>query len=320
MYRPPFSISPDAVRYISEISALLERISMNSNFTERELLLRKANRVKTIHSSLAIEGNTLNEDEVKDIIDGKKVVAPLRQILEIQNAVKVYDLFPQLNPLSEKDLFKAHKVMMEGLIKESGRYRSDSVGVFGDKGLLHLAPPPLRVPQLMSQLFEWLNEGEDHLLIKSCVFHYEFEFIHPFSDGNGRMGRLWQSLILSRLHPMFEFLPVENLVHGSQEEYYASIAASTKAGESTPFIDFMLGRITEALRQYVANKVTNKVTNKSGQKILDLLRHTPTLSSRELAQRIGLSESGVKRILARMKEEGLLERVGSNKAGRWIVK
>ncbi|MDE6324609.1 MAG: Fic family protein, partial [Duncaniella sp.] len=208
---PPFNVSATAINLIAEISALLERhnIALES---EQELRLRKANRIKTIHSSLAIEGNILSEDDVRDIVNGKQVIAPLRQIQEVKNAIRVYDIYSRLNPFSEKDLLKAHNIMMESLTDDAGRYRRGGVGVFGERGLVHMAPPPQRVPELMGELFSWLKTSKDHLLIRSCVFHYEFEFIHPFSDGNGRTGRLWQSLILGSLKPLFELLPGENIV------------------------------------------------------------------------------------------------------------
>ena len=242
MISPPFNVSPEAINLIAEISALLERHNMALD-GEQELRLRKVNRVKTIHSSLAIEGNTLSEDEVRDIVNGNEVVAPLRQIQEVRNAIRVYDIYSQLNPFSEKDLLKAHAVMMAALVDDAGKYRSCGVGVFGETGIIHVAPPFQRVPELMGNLFTWLKESKDHLLIRSCVFHYEFEFIHPFSDGNGRTGRLWQSLILGELNPLFEYLPVENMVYSNQQDYYEAIARSTESGQSGPFIDFMLKEI-----------------------------------------------------------------------------
>lgn len=250
MTPPPFIVSAEAINMIAEISSLLERHNISIEQGEQELKLRKANRVKTIHSSLAIEGNTLSEDEVRDIINGKQIVAPLRQIQEVKNAIRVYDIYSQLNPFSEKDLLKAHGVMMSALADDAGRYRHGGVGVFGESGLVHMAPPPQRVPELMSNLFLWLKTSKDYLLIRSCVFHYEFEFIHPFSDGNGRTGRLWQSLLLGQLNPIFEYLPVENMVYANQQAYYDAIAVSTKEGQSGPFIDFMLNEILKALRKH----------------------------------------------------------------------
>lgn len=323
MATPPFKISAEAINRIAEISALLER---HNTALEggADLRLRKANRIKTIHSSLAIEGNTLSEDEVSDIVNGKHVVAPIRQIQEVKNAIRVYDLYPKLNPFSEKDLLKAHGIMMEALADDAGRYRSGGVGVFGESGLVHLAPPPQRVPELMADLFAWLKTSNDHLLIRSCVFHYEFEFIHPFSDGNGRTGRLWQSLILGCLSPIFEHLPVENMVYANQLEYYNAIAASTAEGQSGPFIDFMLNEILKALQNNikaeVPDKIPNKVPNKSELSILRLLADNPRLTRLELAGKIGITENGVKKIISNMKAAGWIERSGSNKTGYWIVK
>ncbi len=322
MATPPFNISAEAINRIAEISALLERHNIALE-GEHGLKLRKANRIKTIHSSLAIEGNTLSEDEVRDIINGKHVVAPIRKIQEVKNAIRVYDLYSQLNPFSEKDLLKAHSIMMEALTNDAGRYRSGGVGVFGETGLVHMAPPPQRVPELMGDLFAWLKKSKDHLLIRSCVFHYEFEFIHPFSDGNGRTGRLWQSLILGRLNPLFEYLPVENMVYANQQEYYNAIAASTSEGQSGPFIDFMLNEILKTLqkniKEEVPNKIPDKVPNKSELSILRLLTDNPRLTRVELAEKVGITENGVKKIITNMKAAGWIERKGSNKTGYWIV-
>ena len=326
MPTPPFQVSAKAINLIARISALLERHDIALE-NAHELKLRKANRIKTIHSSLAIEGNTLSEEEVSAIMNGKQVIAPPRQIQEVRNAIRVYDLYSHLNPFAEKDLLKAHGIMMEALADDAGKYRNSGVGVFGDKGLIHMAPPPQLVPALMADLFAWLKKSVDHLLIRSCVFHYEFEFIHPFSDGNGRTGRLWQSLILGRLHPVFEHLPVENMVYSNQAAYYDAIAASTSEGQSGPFIDFMLNEILNALQQAdlnkvpdkVPDKVPNKVPNKSELALLGLLSENPRLTRMELASLMGMSDNGVKKIIANLRQRGWIERVGSNKAGYWRV-
>lgn len=323
MDAPPFIISSDAINLIAEISSLLERyiIAMEGDYGVK---LRKVNRIKTIHSSLAIEGNTLSEDEVADIINGKKIVAPIRQVVEVKNAIKVYDAYRSLNPFSEKDLLKAHGIMMEALTDDAGRYRKGGVGVYGEKGLIHMAPPAKMVPQLIGNLMEWLNESKDHLLIRSCVFHYEFEFIHPFSDGNGRMGRLWQSLILGRLNPVFEHVPVENMVFANQENYYNAIYESTKSGQSGPFIDFMLREIRNTILKYkriekVPDKVPDKVPNKTQMMIVRLLMESPRMTSTQLAEKIGISSRGVVKAIQSLKRQGILERVGSNKSGMWKV-
>ena len=212
MYTPPFTVSSKAINLIAEISAQIERYSIRMEQID-SLRLRKVNRVKTVHSSLAIEGNSLSEGDVTAILEGKTVIAPQRQILEVKNALKTYELYNTLNPFSIEDLLKAHYTMMCGLLDDAGIFRKNGVGVFDGTNIIHIAPPAERVKDLMDDLFEWLRSSSDHLLIRSCVFHYEFEFIHPFSDGNGRTGRLWQSLILGKINPIFEHLPVENMVY-----------------------------------------------------------------------------------------------------------
>lgn len=323
MYIPPFTVSAEAINLIAEISGQIERYAIRLE-QEDGLLLRKVNRIKTIHSSLAIEGNTLNEDQVRDIIDGKTVVAPIKEIQEVKNAIATYNLYPTLNPYSVKDLLKAHGVMMQALIDDAGRFRRGGVGVFSEQGLVHMAPPAERVPFLMDDLFAWLQSSKDHLLIRSCVFHYEFEFIHPFIDGNGRTGRLWQSLILGRLHPLFEHLPVENVVYANQQAYYDAITASTHAGQSGPFIDFMLNEIYKTLKSHqgeelmdVGNNVGNNVGNKE-RIILDAIRKRPTVTTPQLAELLGVTKRQCERILSNMKQQGLLRRVGT-KGGHWEI-
>lgn len=331
MYTPPFTITSDIVNLIAQISAQIERYAIRLEQSDG-LRLRKANRIRTIHSSLAIEGNQLSEGQVRDIINGKNVVAPIKEIQEVKNAIRTYDMFPSLDPFSEKDLLRAHGTMMEALTDDAGSYRRKGVGVFSETGLVHMAPPPDRVPMLMGDLFEWLKKANDHLLIRSCVFHYEFEFIHPFSDGNGRTGRLWQSLILGRLHPLFHHLPVENMVYSNQQAYYDAIAASTAAGESTPFIAFMLGEILKTLKEHqgeeksgLQDKLHDKLHDKfpevseAAWKILDAIIENPRLKALELTERTQLKERMVRNHLATLKNLGLIERQGSNKTGYWKV-
>ena len=331
MYTPPFTISPEAINRIADISRLIERYAIRME-QEDALLLRKANKIKTIHSSLAIEGNTLDEEQVRDIMNGKTVVAPLRQIQEVKNAIATYEAFPRLDAFKEKDLLKAHGMMMQALINNAGRYRSCNVDVFSEHGCVHMAPPADRVPLLMADLFDWLKHGRDHLLIRSCVFHYEFEFIHPLMDGNGRTGRLWQSLILSKLNPIFEHLPVENMVYANQQRYYDAISASTNAGESGPFIDFMLGEIQATLEKHkgeplqeVPNKVPNKLQEAFPQipdaawGIYDMLKGDGTLTSASVANQLSISERMARKYISQLKANGLLVRVGSNQTGHWEV-
>lgn len=329
MYIPPFTVSANAINLIAEISAQIERYAIRLEQNDG-LKLRKANRVRTIHSSLAIEGNTLTEGEVKDIIDGKTVVAPLRQIQEVKNAIKTYELYERLNPFDVNDLLKAHGTMMMALADDVGMFRRGGVGVFSEKGLVHMAPPADRVPFLINDLFEWLAQSKDHLLIRSCVFHYEFEFIHPFSDGNGRMGRLWQSLILGRLHPLFEYLPVENMVYANQEAYYNAIQTSTATADSGPFIDFMLQEILNTLKSHqgslisqldaveVRDKVRDKFGISSGQ-IIELIRRNPAITLDEIAVALSLTRRSIEKKIKELRDAGCIKREGSNKSGRWIV-
>ena len=315
-YIPPFKVSSEAINLVAEISAQVERYAIRLE-QEDGLRLRKANRIKTIHSSLAIEGNTLSEDEVRDIIDGKDVVAPIRQIQEVKNAIKTYELYPKLDAFNEKDLLKAHGVMMQALVDDAGRYRRGGVGVFGNQGLIHLAPPADRVPMLMRDLFGWLKKSKDHLLIRSCVFHYEFEFIHPFIDGNGRMGRMWQTLLLMQWNPIFAWIPVESIVKEHQQEYYDVIAQSDSEANSTSFIAFMLRCLKQALKEM---KESNQKGNpKSNQKILMAMRENPNITIKELQEITGLSESGVKKNIRQMREGGIVSRVGGAKGGHWLI-
>lgn len=279
--------------------------------------------IKTIHSSLAIEGNNLSEGEVMAILDGKNVIAPQKEILEVRNAIKTYELYPTLNPFSIEDMLKAHLTMMSGLVDEVGMFRRRGVGVFDGSTAVHVAPPAERVNDLMNDLFIWLENSEDHLLIRSCVFHYEFEFIHPFADGNGRIGRLWQSLILGKLNPLFEHLPVENMVYANQQAYYDSITQSSAKGDSQPFIDFMLQEILNALEDRKGHTVDEiglaNSLSENEIKILGLIRSDRHMSAKRLAEEIGASQRQVERILAGLKDRSIIRRVGANRNGYWEV-
>lgn len=336
VYVPPFVVSAEAINLIAEISGQIERYAIKLEHDDG-LRLRKANRIKTIHSSLAIEGNTLSEDEVRDIIDGKNVVASIRQIQEVKNAIKTYELYHTLDPFKEKDLLKAHDVMMQALVDNAGHYRQSGVGVFNEHVLVHLASPADRVPMLMGDLFGWLKTAKDHLLIRSCVFHFEFEFIHPFMDGNGRTGRLWQSLILGKLHPLFEHLPFENMVYANQQAYYDAITTSTKAGQSGPFIDFMLNEILNTFKSHQGEELSKTTSNidaefenafgdKFGAKfgvkfgvnekqVLLLLSTNPLITANDIAEQIGLSKRGVEKQIKKFRDLGIISRKGSDKAG-----
>lgn len=244
-YQPPHSLTPTMLRLVSTISEAVGRLSVLED--EKNLRLRRANRIRTIQGSLAIEGNTLSEEQITAILEGKRVIAPPKEILEVRNAIKAYEQFESWKPSNEKDLLKAHAILMAGLLDDAGSYRKGNVGVMNGDQVVHMAPPANRIKSLMADLFGWLANTEEPLLIASSVFHYEFEFIHPFSDGNGRMGRLWQTLILTEWNPLFANLPVESMVHEHQSEYYQAINLSTKKTDSAPFIEFMLQMILNTI-------------------------------------------------------------------------
>ena len=243
---PPYSITPEIVSLIERIGEAIGRAEVSED--PPGLRLRRINRIRTIRGSLAIEGNTLSEEQVSTLLDGRPVIAPPREVQEARNAIRAYDRYPEWSPASEADLLDAHGVLMAGLLDAPGRYRRGPVVVAGPGEVHHIGPPADRVPHLMSDLLSWVGGTEEHPLIASSVFHYEFEFIHPFSDGNGRMGRLWQTLILTRWRPLFADVPVESLIHASQGGYYDALRDSSARGESTPFIAYMLDTILEALR------------------------------------------------------------------------
>lgn len=256
-YQPPYTITPGIVNLVASISEAVGRIAILAD-PAMAVRLRRINRVRTIRGSLAIEGNTLSEEQITAILDGKRVIAPPREILEVRNAMAAYEHLEQWRPEIEAQLLEAHRLMMAGLIDEAGVYRSSGVGVMAGEQVIHMAPPPDRVPVLMQDLLRWLSADEAHPLITSSVFHYEFEFIHPFADGNGRMGRLWQTLILTQWNPLFTDVPVESMVHENQAAYYQVLQESTKQTDSAPFIEFMLRMILDAVT-VVAPQVTPQV-------------------------------------------------------------
>lgn len=246
-YEPPFELTHEIIRLVSEIS---EQVGLIGAFIESDLpspTLRKENHIKSIQASLAIEHNTLSVAQVTDIVNGKHVIGTLREIQEVKNAIQVYDKLSDLDAYSLKDFLKAHRLMMQGLVTEYGKFRSGSVGVFKGGRCIHMAPPASMVPSNMKQLFQWIKATKVHPLIKSCVFHYELEFTHPFADGNGRMGRFWQTILLTDWRPVFAWVPVETIVKKNQQEYYRIIGLCDTTGNSTPFVEFMLRCILDSL-------------------------------------------------------------------------
>ena len=319
-YTPPFTTTESITNLVIEIAERTGQISL-SNALSRNPKLRRENRIRSIHSSLAIEQNSLTMDQVSDIIDGKRVLGPPQDIREVKSAYEAYELLTRLNPYSIKDLLKAHKVMMADLVKESGTFRSKGVGVYAGMELIHAGTPPQYVPDLMRQLFIWLKESKLHPLVKSCIFHYEFEFIHPFADGNGRLGRLWHTLILAKWKEFFLWIPIETVIHERQEVYYQALNASNTAGESTVFVEFMLEVIRDLLLELSENGAgqRNIGENSTVDKLLALLRQNEKYSARSLASELGISERQIQRILSELKASGAIERVGAKRSGKWIV-
>ena len=279
---PPYTITSVILARAEEIGEAIGRAEAAG--VARDLRLRRINRIRTIRGSLAIEGNRLSEDQIGTILDGKPVVGPLRDIQEARNAIEAYDRYGDWDPASEADLLRAHETLMRALLDAPGRYRTGRVVVMGDDEVQHIGPPAARVPGLVADLLEWLNDTDEHPLVSSSVFHYEFEFIHPFEDGNGRVGRLWQTLVLTRWNPLFAAVPVESLVHAGQSEYYRAIRASSARGESTPFIEYMLDTILAALRTpQVAPQVAPQV-----ERLLAAL--DGTMSRRRIQAALGLRD------------------------------
>lgn len=285
-YIPPYTITDNIINLIAEICGLIGSISQNHELNTN-LKLRRNNQIKTIHASLAIENNSLSIIQVTDIINGKKVLGAPNEICEVKNAYEVYKLFLDLNPYSVQDLLSAHNVLMNNLVKEAGMYRSGGVGVFAGKKLIHMAPPANLIIKQINDLLIFTKNSKVHPLIKSCIFHYEFEFIHPFADGNGRMGRLWQTLLLSKWKPIFAWLPVETLIKEYQDEYYKALSTSDNKGNSSSFIEFMLQVIHDTLYENVQTvQVSDQVTVQV-RKLLDVLGDH-ILSTKDLMKKVGL--------------------------------
>lgn len=246
--KPPYKITNLILKLIQEISQKIgEANTLRLDNPETEL--RRNNRIKSIYSSLSIEGNSLSLDQVTSILNNKRVLGPRLDIIEVKNAIEVYNLLGALRPYKESDLLKAHKTLMKDIINNAGKFRSGYVGIVKANKVEHIAPPAALVPDQIANLLKYSKDKNELALIKSCVFHYEFEFIHPFADGNGRMGRLWQTLILIQEFPIFEFIPIEHLIKNKQKEYYQALSTSDKQGHSTSFIEYMLDRINEAIKE-----------------------------------------------------------------------
>jgi len=306
--RPPYEITPKILKLITSISEKIGEV--NANFLNKPSpKLRKQNRIKTIHSSLKIEGNTLTKEQITALLENKRVIGPKKDVAEVLNAIEIYEHLEQYNPTSEKSFWKAHQNLMKGLIKDAGKYRRQSVGIVKGSKVEHLAPPFENVPFLMKDLFEYLKKSDEIQLIKSCVFHYEMEFIHPFLDGNGRMGRLWQTLILMEKYPVFEFLPFETLISIEQDKYYKALAKSDKSGQSTKFIEYMLNVIDISISELL--KFNNRTLNEK-----DRLEYFVSLNKTEFTRKDymdifkDISSATASRDLKKGTELNLFEKIG----------
>lgn len=327
-------------RIVNLVAAISEQVGRITVLSHGNLNphLRKENRIRTIHSSLAIEHNSLSLEQVTAILDGKRILGNPNEIREVQNAYEAYELMLKLNPYSVKDLLKAHKLMMAGLIKENGSFRQGDVGVFDGDVVIHVAPPARLVPQEIQDLFDWYQESELHPLIKSAIFHYEFEFIHPFADGNGRMGRMWHSLLLGRWNEIFYWLPVEDLIRNRQQEYYDALGKSDHEGDSAVFVELMLEILLDTLKETTvvgkkedSNTPSNAPMRQDGgtlenenggldEKIIHILADKPEISQKALAEELEIPYRTLQRRMAELMQEGRIERVGGKRYGHWAVK
>lgn len=287
-YIPPYEITEEMLNLTSEIMEDLGKLS-NVDDLDKLPRLRRVNRIKSIQSSLAIENNTLSLEQVTDVIEGKRVFGPQSDIIAVKNAFDAYKMLSEFDPFSEVDLKKAHGIMMTGLMEGAGEFRKSSVGVINEKGkVIHIAPPHDMVNGLMHQLFDWLKNSNIQMLIRSSVFHYEFEFIHPFGDGNGRTGRLWQTALLASWKPIFEWIPIESIIKDNQADYYRAIGLSTSEGKSNRFILFMLGVIKKAISE-IARDTRNHQSHISNQiKALMSVIESYPMSAMELMEKLGL--------------------------------
>lgn len=289
-YIPPFQISNAMLNYVSSI---MEKTGKLSNYTnlDKKPILRRNNRIKSIHSSLSIEANSLSLSQVKDVINGKFVLGKQKEIQEVKNAFKAYEKMKEYNPYSLDDLKKAHGILTYLTLDESGKFRNGEEGVFDGNKCIFMAPPAKNVPKLMSDLFEWMVNNKDNInpLILSSVFHYEFVFIHPFVDGNGRCARLWQNVILTKYKDIFEYLPIETQLKKYQNEYYDAIAICNKVGNSNKFIEFMLRMIDETLTEFISlSKTTELGANIYVSKLLNAMEYNIPMTSRDIMLRLGI--------------------------------
>jgi Fic family protein len=321
--KPPFEITNAIIDHVAEIAELVGRLT-STNQLSANPTLRRTNRIRTIHGSLAIEQNTLTLEQVTAVLNGKQVLAPPKDIAEVKNAYEIYERLDELDPFSVDDLLTAHSIMTRGLVDESGVFRSKPVGVVDQEGhILHFGTLPQYVPDLVMELLGWTKNNDVHMLIRSCVFHYEFELIHPFADGNGRVGRLWHTLLLSKWNPAFAWLPVESIIHDRQQEYYAAINASNAAGESTVFIEFMLSAIKASLIDAIntSDEMSDGPMDKAAMRWRQIEKFLEThefIMNADVRILCNVSAATANRILVGLAVEGKLFKCREN--GHWVYK
>lgn len=319
--KPPFEITTAILDDIAEIAELVGHVNALQDLSANPTL-RRTNRIRTIYSSLAIEQNTLSLEQVTAVLNGKRVIAPPKDIAEVKNAYEIYEMMESLNPYSVDDLLSAHGVMTRGLVDESGCFRSGPVGVVDKQGnILHFGTLPDYVPGLVMELLNWVRKSDFHMLIKSCVFHYELELIHPFADGNGRIGRLWHTLLLTQWKPMFAWLPVESIIHDRQDEYYQAINRSNNEAASTSFIEFMLSAMKEALMEAVQVRNTENMSREDQRwyQIKRFLKKNGTITNADVREMFRVSSSTANRILAKMTDDGKIQKIRIGKSWGYIV-
>lgn len=329
-YQPPFVISPGILSQVVEIGELMGHWASMAG--RASPLLRKENRIRTIQASLAIEHNSLTAGQVTALMEGKRVLAPAKDIQEVRNALLAYDHMPEWKSHRLPDLLKAHRILMTGLVDAPGQLRAGDVGVYRGQKLVHMAPPASQIARLIDELLQWLKTTDIHPLIASAVFHYEFEFIHPFADGNGRMGRLWQTLILSEWRSELGWLPVETLIHYQQDRYYHVLGQCDRQSDCTLFIAFMLENIAAALKEGLEKTTAMSVEMSEEMSvetpsslteleifILHKISEQPQVTAKIIAQNAGVSARTVERALQTLQKKGKLQRVGAKKGGTWLL-
>ena len=325
MKQPPFQITNSIIDYVAEIAELAGRLSC-SNPVATNPTLHRINRIRTIHGTLAIEQNTLTLEQVTAVLNGKRVLAPPQDIIEVKNAYEIYERLDELDSYSIDDLLMAHGIMTRGLVEEAGAFRAHPVGVVDQEGhILHFGTLPQYVPGLVEELLEWTKNSDLHMLIRSCVFHYEFELIHPFADGNGKVGRLWHTLLLSKWNPAFGWLPVESIINENQQKYYAAINASNDAGESTVFIEFMLSSIKTSLIEAInmSDEMIVAITDKTSlrwSKIENYLKTHPYIMNANVRELCGVSSATANRVLGGLVEEKKLIRCRQGRHWGYVLR